>query len=170
MQLTAHSAEKILSDMGMSDLPLIEIQPQRHTIPSDWFVQYKKKCYEFITSLTDSVETLAFMNLSQDEFMNLITGHSIPQNLSIRFRIPLIWGGELSIDNMFMCSTFPHSNNMDCFIINQSDAKTIWLPNPSQKVYLPTHAGGGGDGGNATEDRLAQIGAQLTGALGGHDI
>ena len=161
MQLTADAAEKIISDMGMSDMPLIEIRPTPTKVPSDWFTRYKSLCREFMTSLTDSVETLAFMNLSQDEFMNLIMGHSLPQNISFRMRIPLAWGGKLEVDNMFMCWTFPHSYNMDRFIIGQSGNGTIWLPNPAKKIYLPANTTGGGDGGNATEDRLAQISAQI---------
>ena len=43
----------------------------------------------------------------------------------------------------------------------QTGAHTIWLPNPAKKIYLPAHTTGGGDGGNTTEDRLAQISAQI---------
>lgn len=161
MQLNAGTAEKLISDMGMSDLPLVEIHPTPCPVAPDWFIRYKHLCHEFMASLTDSAETLAFMNLTQDEFMNIIMGHGLPQNISIRFRTPLVWGGKLEIDNMFMCWTFPHSYNMDRFIITQSGAQTVWLPNPAQKIYLPAHTAGGGDGGNATEDRLAQISAQL---------
>lgn len=161
MQLNSSAAEKIISDMGMSDLPLVEIRPTPSPVISDWFTRYKKLCHEFMASLSDSAETLAFMNLTQDEFVNIIMGRDLPQNISIRFRIPLVWGGKLEIDNMFMCWTFPHSYNMDRFIISQSDAQTIWMPNPAKKIYLPAHTTGGGDGGNATEDRLAQIGAQI---------
>ena len=167
MQLTAGAAEKMISDLGMSDMPLIEVSPTPTPVAPDWFSQYKNLCKQFMMSLTDSVETLAFMNLTQDEFMNLIMGRSVPQNISFRCRVPLVWGGKLEIDNMFICWTFPHSHNMDRFIINQSGNTTIWLPNPAQKVYLPAHTAGGGDGGNATEDRLAQMGAQLA---GGHDM
>ncbi|MBQ5699794.1 MAG: hypothetical protein IIV74_00680 [Alphaproteobacteria bacterium] len=163
MQLNASTAEKLISDMGMSDLPLTEVRPTPSHVPSDWFSRYKTLCHEFMSSLTDSVETLAFMNLSQDEFMNIITGRDLPQNISIRFRVPLMWGGRLETDNLFMCWTYPHSYNMDRFIIMQSGATSIWLPNPTKKIYLPAHTAGGGDGGNATEDRLAQIGAQIAG-------
>jgi hypothetical protein len=96
------------------------------------------------------------MNLPQEEFINLMMGKSMPENTSLRFRIPLIWGGELSIDNMFLCLTFPHSHNLDRFLIDQSDAKTVFLPNPEKKIYLTTHLGGGGVGGNATSDRLSE--------------
>ena len=162
MQLNQGTAEKMMADMGMSDLPLVEFTPHPHKIAPDWFARYKELCKQFMLSLTDSVETLAFMNLTQDEFMNIIMGHSLPQNISFRFRIPLVWGGKLEIDNMFMCWTFPHSYNMDKFIIKQSGSSTIWLPNPAKKIYLPAHTTGGGDGGNATEDRLAQMSAQLS--------
>lgn len=159
MQLTAGNAEKLISSLGMSDLPLVEHKPVLTRVSSDWFAKYKNLCKEFIISLSDSIETLAFMNLSQDEFVNLIMGRSIPENLSIRFRVPLTWGGKLEISNLFMCKTFPHSYNMDRFIIQQSGNDVIWLPNPAQKIYLPVNMLGGGDGGNATEDRLTETAA-----------
>jgi len=62
----------------------------------------------------------------------------------------------LDISNMFLCWTFPHSHNLDRFIIEQNDAATVYLPNPEKKVYLTSHIGGGGDGGNAASDRLSQ--------------
>lgn len=161
MQLNKGNAEQILADMSMDDIPVIEFSPNPTPLAPDWFARYKKLCHEFTSSLTDSVEELAFMNLSQDEFMGLLMGQSIPKNISFRFRIPLMWGGKMEIDNMFMCWTFPHSVRLDKFLTIQSDAKTVWLPNPNKKIYLPAHTAGGGDGGNATEDRLAQMAAQL---------
>jgi hypothetical protein len=161
MQLNQTSAEKMLADMGMDDLPVIAVRPVLTPVAPDWFAQYKKLCKQFMTSLSDSVQELAFMNLPQDEFIDLMMGRTLPDNLSFRFRIPLTWGGKLELDNMFMCWTFPHSQNMDRFIISQSGNDTIWLPNPEKKIYLPAHTAGGGDGGNATEDRLAQMSAQI---------
>lgn len=161
MQLSQVSAEKILKDMGMDDMPLMALRPAPHTVPTDWFQQYRAARHKFTQSLTDSIEELAFMNLTQDEFMALITGGTVPKNMSIRMRIPLAWGGDISPDNMFMCATFPHSQNIDRFIIGQTGYETVWLPAPVKKIYIPAHTAGGGDGGNATEDRLAQIAAQI---------
>ena len=42
----------------------------------------------------------------------------------------------------------------------------IWLPNPAKKIYVPAHTAGGGDGGNATEDRLSQMAAQIAQSRG----
>ena len=81
MYLTSSNAEKILSDMGMSDMPLTVFRPTRTPVSPDWYPKYKQLCRQFMTSLTDTVETLAFMNLSQDEFMNLIMGRSVPENM-----------------------------------------------------------------------------------------
>ena len=159
MQLTKSAAEKLIADLGMDDMPIVPLRHVQTNVPSDWFKQYKNLTHQFLETLTDCATEMAFMNLSQEEFMNLLMGRSIPPNLSIRFRIPLVWGGKLELDNLFMCRTFPHAHNMDRFIIMQSGNDTIWLPNPAKKIYLPAHTGGGGDGGNATEDRLSQMAA-----------
>lgn len=159
MQLTKGAAEKIMADMGMDDMPIISIHPTPHAVAPDWFSQYRTVARQFMQSLSDSVEELAMMNLPQDDFMALLMGRKLPKNTSLRFRTPLVWGGQMSVENMFMCSTFPHSQNLDRFIINQSGATEIWLPNPAKKIYVPIHTSGGGTGGNATEDRLSQMAA-----------
>ena len=35
-----------------------------------------------------------------------------------------------------------------------------------KKIYIPAHTAGGGEGGNATEDRLAQMAAQFAASRG----
>lgn len=166
MQFNQDSAMARLSSLGMDDMPVMEYTPKRSCVDKDWFKTYSMLRHEFMSSLTDSFEEIAFMNLSQDEFMNLITGKQMPENTSIRFRIPLTLGGELSVDNMFMCLTFPHSQNLDRFIIEQSDATKLFLPNPEKKIYVTTHLAGGGDGGNATSDRLSVAAMNFAGGRG----
>jgi hypothetical protein len=113
-------------------------------------------------SLSDSIETLAVMGLPQEDFMGILTGRALPENLSFRFRIPLVWGGKLELDNLFLCKTFPHSFNMDIFLLSQSGNQTIWIPDPAKKIYLPVSTLGGGAGGNGTEDRITEsIASQL---------
>ncbi len=162
MQMTQESATQRLAALNMDDMPIMPYRPAPSQIPADWFIRYKELCRKFAMSLTDSVEELFMLNIPQDEFMPLVMGRHIPENLSFRFRIPLAWGGKMEIENMFMCRTFPHSNNLDRFIIEQSGADTIWLPNPTKKIYTSIHTAGGGDGGNATEDRLSQLAAQIS--------
>ena len=166
MQMNQSVAEKRIADLGMDDLPLVQIRPVPHTVSPDWFKKYRDVIHEFAMSLTDSIQELAFMNLAQDDFMDLIMGRRMPENLSVRFRVPLVWGGKLEIDNLFLCMTFPHAHNMDRFIIEQSGNDLIWMPNPTKKIYLPAHMMNGGDGGNATSDRLSQLAAQIAASRG----
>lgn len=160
--MTQTAAEQRLAALGLDDMPVMEFCPRACAVKPDWFEKYRQLRHEFMRSLmSDSIQELAFINLSQDEFQALIMGQRMPANMSLRFRVPLNWGGELAIDNLFMCRTFPHSHNLDRFIIEQNGGEKIWLPNPAKKVYVPAHTAGGGDGGNATSDRLAQMAAQL---------
>jgi len=166
MQFNKDTALDKLSELGMEDMPVMEYQPTKCILNKDWFTQYTTLRKTFLSSLIDSIEDIVFMNLPQEEYINLVTGQSIPENLSIRFRIPLIWGGPLSIENLFMCATFPYSHNLDLFILSQNDAPRVYLPNPTKKIYIPTSIGGGGDGGNASSDRLSQIAAMLASSRG----
>lgn len=166
MHLTETTVQKRLSDLGITDMPLVELRPVNLNVSPDWFEKYRATVREFMTSLTDSIEELAMLNLSQNEFMGLLMGKRLPNNLSIRLRTPLIWGGKMNADNLFLCRTFPTSNNLDRFIIEQYGNDTIWLPNPVKKIYISAHTIGGGDGGNATEDRLSQIAAQIAAGRG----
>ncbi len=161
MDWSEDKALQRLADLGMDDIPVMEYAPVPSRISPDWFVKYKEISHTFMESLIDDAQDIAFLNLSEDEFMGLISGRTIPKNMSVRFRIPLTWGGKLEPENLFMCRTFPYSYNLDRFIIEQSGASHIWLPNPAKKIYIPANIGGGGDGGNATSDRLSQIAAQL---------
>lgn len=146
----------------MDDMPVIEIMATPTAVPVDWFAKYKSLRREFMKSLSDdSIQELSFLNFSRDEFMHLIMGVALPENLSIRFRVPLQFGGKLEIENIFACKTFPHAMELDRFIMEQAGAATLWLPNPVKKIYVPAHTAEGTAGGNATSDRLAQMAAQL---------
>ena len=161
MHWNQETAEKRLNDLKISDLPIMSIRPHNVPVDRDWFQKYRTICREFMRSLSDSVQELAMMNLGREEFMNLLMGREIPDNLSIRFRVPLIWGGKLEPENLFMCFTFPQSQNLDRFIIEQSGNELIWLPNPVKKIYMPIHSTISGTGGNAASDRLSQMAATI---------
>ena len=164
MQWTQADAEKRLEELKMSDMPIIPITPRMARVSLDWFQRYREISHTLAKSLSDCVQELALMNLKRDEFMALLTGREIPDNLSIRFRTPLIWGGELEPDNLFMCYTFPISHNLDRFILEQAGNETIWLPNPKKKIYLPIHSTLAGTGGNGVADRLSQMAANIAAA------
>lgn len=162
MELSQNMAESRIAELGMDDMPLLQYQPTPTALAPDWFKQYRELTHRFMESLMDSSAELSFMSLTEDEFMNLIMGRAMPTNTSLRFRIPLTWGGKLEIENMFLCQTFPFSHKLDCFILEQSGNKNIWLPNPKHKIYIPAHTATGGAGGNATSDRLSQMSAIMS--------
>jgi len=166
MHLSQTAAETRIAELKMDDLPLEPIRPIPHQISQDWFKRYHELVRAFTTTLTDSIQEISFLNLPQDDFIDLVMGRRMPTNLSVRFRIPLVWGGKLEIDNLFMCLTFPHAHNMDRFIIEQSGNDLIWLPNPAKKIYIPAHMASSGDGGNATQDRLTEIATQMVTSRG----
>ena len=68
MQLTASTAEKLIAELGMPDMPLVEVRPISTSLSPEWFGEYKNLCRRFMLSLTDSVDTLAMMDIPQDEF------------------------------------------------------------------------------------------------------
>ncbi len=163
MQITQTDAERRLAEMKIQNIPVMEIQQKLTPVRTDWYQQYKSLIPEFMRSLSDAISELAMMNLNRDEFMGLLMGRKIPDNLSIRFRVPLIFGGNLDIENLFACLTFPTAHNMDRFIIEQYGNETLWLPNPTKKIYLPIHSTISGNGGNGVQDRLSQFGSTMSG-------
>jgi len=159
--MTKVDAERRLADLLLEDVPVIEITVRPGTVAPDWFTRFRKIRRELMESLGDSISELSFLDLSQDDFMELLRGRNLPENLSIRWRVPLEYGGELSAANMFLCPTFFAGQNMDRFILEQAGRPTIWLPNPAKKIYIPARLLSGGEGGNATTDRLSAIAAGI---------
>ncbi len=164
--ISKHLATKKLDEYLLTGLPIREFNVKPCSVEKDWFAKYIRVRQEFIESLADNMEDLIFFNFPQDVFMDLLMGSKIPENISIRLRVPLVWGGKLEIDNMFLCRTFNDSHNMDKFIISQSAFQTVWLPDPAKKVYMSTNIGGAGDGGNSAEDRMTQIAMQQAASKG----
>ncbi|MCL2737373.1 MAG: hypothetical protein FWE17_00725 [Alphaproteobacteria bacterium] len=152
--MTKFDAERRLAALLLEDMPVMEFVVRPVAVAPDWFATFRKLRREFMESLDDSIQELSFLDLSQNDFMDLLRGMRLPENLSVRWRVPLEYGGKLSKDNMFMCPTFFAGQNMDRFILEQSGRPSIWLPNPVKKIYVPTNLITGGPGGNAASDRM----------------
>ena len=153
---TKRDAEQFLSSLGMEDLPLESCPCVPKPLSADWFARFRKERAAFMESLGDSIPELALLNLSQDVFIDLLTGKALPENLTIKFRRPILYGGEISAGNMFMMPLFPPGFNLDIFMALQTGQGEIWYPNPAKKVYVSVNMLTGSEGGNATADRLAQ--------------
>lgn len=154
MKMTKETATKKLSLLFMEDMPIIEHKVILTKLSSDWFDKYKKIRNDFLKKIINSLDELFWLNLSEKSIIDLLTKEKIPNNISLRFRVPIIYGGEISIKNMFLCKTFPHSYNIDKFLSEQIGEEKIWLPNPEKDIYIPIHTSGtsgGGNGANLTQ-------------------
>ncbi|MCL1785672.1 MAG: hypothetical protein FWG39_00790 [Alphaproteobacteria bacterium] len=152
--MTKFDAERRLADLLLEDVPVMEVTVRPANIAGDWFPVLRKLRRELMESLSDSIAELSFLDLPREDFMDLLRGRRIPENLSVRWRVPLEYGGDIKADNMFICPTFFASVNMDRFILEQSGRPVLWLPNPAKKIYIPTRLISGSAGGNAASDRM----------------
>ena len=149
MKMTKEFAEKRLSFLFMEDMPIVEHKVVISKLSPDWFKNYTITRNNFLKSIMNSIEDLFWLNLNEKSIMDLFKG-KIPNNVSLRFRIPIIYGGEISVENIFLCKTFPHSYNIDKFLSEQIGQENIWLPNPKKNIYVPVHTSGTSGGGNGT--------------------
>ena len=149
-------AETRLAQLLMEDLRIDSCQAILKPLPSSWFSDFREERKKFLESLGSSIQELAMLNLSQRDFMNLLSGISIPENLCVKFRKPILYGGAIAAENMFMMVGFPYGFNLDIFMAEQLGQGEIWYPNPAKKIYVSITQLAGGAGGNATTDRLAQ--------------
>jgi hypothetical protein len=153
---TKRDAEQFLAMHRMDDLMIEACPAVPRPLASDWFPAFRAARRKFMESLGDSIPELALFNLSKEEFVGLMTGRALPENLTIKFRRPILYGGGIEADNMFMMPLFPTGFDLDVFMAEQSGQAEIWYPNPAKKIYVSLRMLTGGEGGNATSDRLSQ--------------
>jgi hypothetical protein len=154
-------AEARLAGLFIDDLPLESCPAAPVPFPADWFPRFRRARAAFLESLGDSISELALLNLAKNDFMGLLTAQRIPENLCVKFRRPMLYGGEIAPENMFLTPLFPSGMNIDVFMAEQSGQGEIWYPNPAKKIYVSVSVISGGEGGNATSDRLAQSFAHM---------
>ena len=140
----------------MEGMPLSVCRAMPTEVAPDWFPVFKRVSSEFVKSLDDSISELAILNLPQSDFMDLLMGRRLPDNLTIKFRRPIFYGGKIEANNMFLMPLFNAGLDIDIFMAEQLGQTEVFYPDPAKKVYVPTRLLSGGTGGNATEDRLAQ--------------
>jgi len=160
---TLSEARTRLKNLLMDDLPLEECAAAPVKLAPGWFREFQAARRDFLASLSDSIPELALINLSREDFMDLLMAKRIPENLSVKFRRPIAYGGAVSPENMFLMLSFPYGSNLDIFMAEQAGQGTLWYPNPVKKIYVSMNMLSGGEGGNATSDRLSQAFAAQVG-------
>jgi len=160
---TESEAKARLKRLLMDDLPLGDCAVAPVRLSPGWFREFQAARRDFLASLSDSIPELALINLSREDFMDLLMAKRIPENLSVKFRRPIVYGGSISPENMFLMLSFPYGSNLDIFMAEQAGQGKIWYPNPEKKIYISVNMLSGGEGGNATSDRLSQAFAAQVG-------
>lgn len=100
-----------------------------------------------------------------------------PENLSVAFKTPAAYGGRLDLANMFLIARYPFREMLDKFYDMQvleynhelyGDAPgalalppEMFVAAPKGIVFLPALRGFTSAGGNATTDRMTEIGSTL---------
>jgi hypothetical protein len=151
-----NEAEARLENFGISGMRLSACFAHPSQLPADWFQKFLEMRKKFMKSLDDSIAELAIINLSQEDFMDLLRARRIPENLTVRFRRPLVFGGAIEAENMFLTPLFMTGINLDVFMTEQMGQSEIYYPDPAKKVFVTSAGPMAGAGGNATADRLAQ--------------
>lgn len=162
-------AEKRLIALGLSDLPVTEVPAAPRPLPRDWFVQFRAARKKLLSVLLrQSQEEISMMNLDISEIMAMFRGEKIPLNISVKFKIPPVYGGPISPDNMFVCRTLPEGRAIDIFLAEQAGLPVLFYPNPAKRVYVTSMSSMNSPGGNATSDRVSEVlASDVISAIGG---
>ncbi|MDR2685881.1 MAG: hypothetical protein LBB23_03875 [Rickettsiales bacterium] len=162
-------ASRRLAALGISDLALGEVAAQPQPLPRDWFAAFRAARRELLTNrIKKNQEELFMIGLNPAEITDIYKGIRIPVGVSVKFRIPPIYGGEISPENMFVCRSVPEGRAIDIFIAEQAGAGVFFYPNPAKNVYMTSMGSLNSPGGNATSDRLSDVQAEdVLNALGG---
>jgi hypothetical protein len=151
-------AERILASMGLSDLPVADVDARPRPLPRDWFAAYRAARRALLTNIIqDYRDELMMMDLPMDDIMAMLKGERIPANVSVKFRVPPIFGGAISPDNMFVCRAASEGRAIDVFIAAQAGAEKFFYPNPKKPIYLTSMSSMNSPGGNATSDRMSDV-------------
>ncbi|MDR0319156.1 MAG: hypothetical protein LBH81_00230 [Rickettsiales bacterium] len=169
MMKTALDAERKLTEMGLGDLPVAEVRAIPRPLPAGWFAAYRDARRELLTrTVQNNKDELFMMDIPVEFIMAMLRGERIPLNVSVKFKIPPIYGGSISAGNMFVCRAASEGRLIDSFIASQAGADLFFCPNPAKSVYITSMASMNSPGGNATSDRMSEVQASdVMNSIGG---
>ncbi|MCL2629174.1 MAG: hypothetical protein FWD33_00540 [Alphaproteobacteria bacterium] len=169
MILLLKDAERRQGDLGLDDLPLVEVAAAVRPLPKGWFEEFRRERRRLLTELVrKDKEELMMMGLPIDDIVAMLGGKKIPAGVSVKFRVPPIYGGDISAENMFICRAASEGRAIDIFIAGQAGAENFFAPNPSKSVYVTSMKSMNSPGGNSTSDRMSDVLAtDVMGLIGG---
>ena len=143
--------------MGLSYYPITVHE-------NDFFKKLNQSKKIFIADiLTNNLNDLRSAGISEENIFYLSKG-ILPANWTIHLKYPSLYGGEPIPDNMVMIQCQPFHELIHDFINRQilsqaglAHPKTLYVPTPTGKVYIPEGAWTG-SGGKKKADRSVMAG------------
>lgn len=143
--------------MGLSYYP-ITIQEE------EFFKKYNRSKRDFITDIvTNNMNDLRSAGISEENIFYLSKG-ILPANWTVHLKYPPLYGGQPDAENMVLIQCQPFHELIHDFIDKQilttagvGHPKTLYVPTPVGKVYIPEGAWTG-SGGKKKSDRSVMAG------------
>ena len=180
MILSEEYYRDLIAKLGLPEMPILRVEKKTKTqidkfkFRSDFMVM-AKKFMQF--AAYNNMEQIAMADISMDSVVYMREG-VIPENFSVYMKIPMEYGGKLEFSNMFLIRTKPFKDILDKFIDEQiitfnkgekivdinagfKMPNEIFVPYPKGIVFVPALKGFAGAGGNATTDKMSEIGSTM---------
>lgn len=166
----------LIAKAGLPEMPITKVnlntnlQINKQSFYTN-LIKLSKKFVQFIAF--NNITDLFKLNQSFEN-IELMKNKIIPENLSIYIRIPPNYDGKLEFTNLFLIPTYPFKQILDNFITEQiiiynkqTRNKTInyptelYIPNPTDMVFIPALKGFTSPGGNTSTDKMSEIGSTM---------
>ena len=157
--------ENLFQESNFAGMDLMGLSYYPVTIhEEEFFKKYNVAKREFIADiLTNNVNDLRSAGISEENIFYLTKG-ILPANWTVHLKYPSLYGGQPEPDNMVMIQCQPFHELIHDFINAQilttagiGHPKTLYVPTPTGKVYIPEGAWTG-SGGKKKADRSVMAG------------
>lgn len=157
--------ENLFQESNFSGMNLMGLSYYPSTMQEeDFFKKYTISKRSFVADiLTNNTNDLRAAGISEENLFYLSKG-VLPANWTIHLKYPPLYGGEPVPDNMVMIQCQPFHELIHDFINKQilsragvAHPKTLYVPTPTGKVYIPEGAWTG-SGGKKKADRSVMAG------------
>ena len=157
--------ENLFQESNFAGMDLMGLSYHPITIHEDeFFKEYTRAKKVFIADiLANSLNDLRAAGISEENIFYLSKG-ILPANWTIHLKYPSLYGGNATPDNMVLIQCQPFHELIHDFIDKQmlssagmGHPKTLYVPTPVGKVYIPEGAWTG-SGGKKKADRSVMAG------------
>lgn len=170
----------LIAKLGLPEMPIVKVT-RKNPVAIDNiklradFISMVQRFVQFVAY--NNLEQIAMAEMSMDDIYQMREG-VVPENISVYIKVPVEYGGKLEFSNMFLIRTRPFRAVLDKFIDEQvlifnkgrnisnvddgfEMPPELFVPYPNGIVFIPALKGFAGAGGNATTDKMSEIGSTM---------